>query len=86
MALADKSILLPLRGKIFAAFILTCVAIALAVGTTYIGFNGLLDRVDELTEPNNKLRLLNNLFEQITRLDQQQRADAIRLLPARRVR
>lgn len=49
-----------------------------------MGFNGLLDRVDELTEPNSKLRLLNTLFEQITRLDQQQRANTIRLLPARR--
>lgn len=78
MALADKSFLSPLRGKIIAAVVLTCAAIALAIGTTYIGFKSLLDRVDELTVPNNKLRSLNNLFEQITRLDQQQRADAIR--------
>lgn len=74
----DKSFLSPLRGKIIAAFVLACVAIALAVGTTYIGFNSLLDQVDELTVPNDKLRSLNNLFEQITQLDQQQRADAIR--------
>jgi signal transduction histidine kinase/CheY-like chemotaxis protein/HPt (histidine-containing phosphotransfer) domain-containing protein len=78
MAMVDKSFLSPLRGKIIAAFLLACVAIALAVGTTYIGFNSLLDQVDELTVPNDKLRSLNNLFEQITRLDQQQRADAIR--------
>ncbi len=78
MALVDKSFLSPLRGKIIAAFLLACVAIAFAVGTTYIGFNSLLDQVDELTVPNDKLRSLNNLFEQITRLDQQQRADAIR--------
>jgi signal transduction histidine kinase/CheY-like chemotaxis protein/HPt (histidine-containing phosphotransfer) domain-containing protein len=78
MALVDKSFLSPLRGKIIAAFVLACVAIALAVGTTYIGFNSLLEQVDELTVPNDKLRALNNLFEQITRLDQQQRADAIR--------
>jgi len=78
MALVDKSFLSPLRGKIIAAFVLACVAIALAVGTTYIGFNSLLEQVDELTVPNDKLRALNNLFEQITRLDKQQRADAIR--------
>lgn len=76
--MVDKSFLSPLRGKIIAAFVLACVAIALAVGTTYIGFNSLLEQVDELTVPNDKLRALNNLFEQITRLDQQQRADAIR--------
>ncbi|MCW5909899.1 MAG: response regulator [Cyclobacteriaceae bacterium] len=78
MAVGEKSFLSPLRGKIIAAFLLACVAIALAVGTTYIGFNSLLNQVDQLTEPNDKLRSLNSLFEQITRLDQQQRADAIR--------
>ncbi|MBX2896734.1 MAG: response regulator [Cyclobacteriaceae bacterium] len=78
MAIGEKSFFLPLRGKIIAAFLLACVAIALAAGTTYIGFNNLLGQVDELTEPNSKLRTLNSLFEQITRLDQQQRADAIR--------
>ncbi|MBX2915652.1 MAG: response regulator [Cyclobacteriaceae bacterium] len=78
MALSEKSFLFPLRGKIIAAFLLACVAIILAAGTTYVGFNNLLGQVDELTEPNNKLRTLSSLFEQITRLDQQQRADAIR--------
>lgn len=78
MAATEKSFLSPLRGKIIAAFLLACIAVALAVGTTYIGFNTLLDQVDALTIPNDKLRSLNNLFEQITRLDQQQRADAIR--------
>jgi len=78
MAFGTKSFISPLRGKIIAAFLLACLAIALAVATTYIGFNSLLDQVDDLTVPNDKLRSLNNLFEQITRLDQQQRADAIR--------
>jgi uncharacterized protein (DUF4415 family) len=38
----------------------------------------LLIKVDELSTPNQKLRTLNALFEQITQLDQKQRADAIR--------
>ncbi|MBN8577215.1 MAG: response regulator [Cytophagales bacterium] len=74
----EGSFLSPLRNKILAAFILAAVAIALAVATTYVGFNSLLTKVDELTIPNDKLRALNHLFEQITKLDQQQRADAIR--------
>jgi signal transduction histidine kinase/CheY-like chemotaxis protein len=73
-----KSFLSPVKGKVLAAFSLACVAIALAVTITYFSFYGLLAKVDELSVPNNKLKTLNDLFEQITKLDQQQRADAIK--------
>lgn len=74
----EKSFLSPLRGKVIAAFILACLAIGLAMITTYISFDSLLVKVDELSVPNHKLKALNSLFEQITRLDQEQRADAIK--------
>src|SRR5215203_5857915 len=74
----EKSFLSPLKGKVIAAFLLACIAIALAVTITYLSFNNLLVKVDEISSPNTKLKVLNNLFEQITQLDQQQRADAIR--------
>lgn len=74
----DKSFLKPVRGKVIAASLLACVAIGLALAVTYLSFNGLLDKVDELSNPNNKLKKLSHLFQQITRLDQQQRADAIK--------
>jgi len=67
-----------MRGKVIAAFLLTCSAIGLALFTTYVSFDSLLIKVDELSTPNQKLQTLNNLFEQITQLDQKQRADAIR--------
>jgi signal transduction histidine kinase/HPt (histidine-containing phosphotransfer) domain-containing protein len=74
----ENSLLSPLKGKVIAAFLLACIAIALAVSITYLSFNNLLAKVDEISSPNTKLKVLNNLFEQITQLDQQQRADAIR--------
>jgi signal transduction histidine kinase/CheY-like chemotaxis protein len=74
----EKSFLSPLRGKVIAAFILACLAIGLAMITTYLSFDSLLVKVDELSVPNHKLKALNSLFEQITRLDQEQRADAIK--------
>jgi len=74
----SQSFLAPLKGKVLAAFLLACVAIAMAVTITYFSFNGLLDKVDELSIPNNKLKALNSFFERITRLDQQQRAEAIK--------
>jgi signal transduction histidine kinase/DNA-binding NarL/FixJ family response regulator len=74
----EKSFLSGMRGKVIAAFLLTCLAIGLALFTTYVSFDSLLLKVDELSTPNQKLSTLNNLFEQITQLDQKQRADAIR--------
>jgi len=74
----DRSFLKPVRGKVIAASLLACIAIGLALAVTYFSFYGLLDKVDELSIPNDKLKSLSTLFQQITRLDQQQRADAIK--------
>lgn len=63
--------------KILAAFVLVSVAIALALAITRFSFRELQSTVDELSEPNEKLTLLNRLFEEITTLDQLQRAEAI---------
>jgi signal transduction histidine kinase/DNA-binding NarL/FixJ family response regulator len=73
----ETSFLSPLRNKIIAAFILTVLAIALAVSTTYFSFNNLLIEVEELSAPNQKLKTISRLFRSITQLDQQQRSDAI---------
>lgn len=74
----DKPFLRGIRSKVIAAFLLACIAILLALSITYYSFEGLLVTVDNLTTPNQKLKTLNNLFQQITELDQRQRADAIR--------
>jgi signal transduction histidine kinase/CheY-like chemotaxis protein len=63
--------------KILAAFLLVSVAIALALAIARFSFRELLGTVTELSAPNEKLTLLNNLFEEITTLDQVQRAEAI---------
>jgi signal transduction histidine kinase/DNA-binding NarL/FixJ family response regulator len=70
-----------LRGvfsKILAAFVLVCVAIMLALFITRFSFREIMHTVDELTSPNEKLLLLNDVFEEITTLDQAQRAEAIK--------
>ncbi len=64
--------------KTLAAFLLVSVAIFLALAITRFSFRELLGTVDELSQPNEKLNLLNSLFEDITTLDQLQRAEAIR--------
>ena len=64
--------------KVLAAFLLVSVAIFLALAIARFSFRELMGTVDELSEPNEKLILLNHLFENITTLDQLQRAEAIR--------
>lgn len=69
-----------LRGifrKILAAFVLVTLAIFLAISITRFSFREIMQTVDELTAPNEKLTLLNKVFEEITTLDQVQRAEAI---------
>lgn len=74
----NKPFLLAIRGKVISAFLLAFVAIVLAVVVTYFSFNGLLNTVDQLSSPNEKLSALHNLFQRITQLDHEQRAEAIK--------
>jgi signal transduction histidine kinase/DNA-binding response OmpR family regulator len=64
--------------KILAAFILVSISIALALAIARFSYRELMSTVDELSEPNEKLTILNSLFEEITTLDQVQRAEAIK--------
>ncbi len=63
------------RSKVIAAFLLAFTGIALALGIAYFSFHELMGTVDELSEPNKKLRTLNELFRKITSLDQEQRTE-----------
>ncbi len=63
--------------KILAAFLLAFVAVILAQSISRFSFRELLGTVEELSEPNEKLGLLNTVFHEITTLDQTQRAEAI---------
>src|SRR6187401_1631904 len=63
--------------KILAAFVLVSIAIFLALAITKFSFRELMGTVHKLSSPNEKLTLLNSIFEEITTLDQLQRAEAI---------
>ena len=64
--------------KVLAGFLLVFVAILLALGITRFGFREMMSTVDQLSAPNERLKALNRIFQEITRLDQIQRADAIK--------
>ncbi len=56
---------------------LVFVAILMALGITHFGFSEMMETVDQLSAPNEKLTALNTVFQQITASEQAQRAAAI---------
>lgn len=66
------------KGKVLAGFSLAFVAILLALGISNFAFRNMLETVDELSAPNERLSSLNRVFQEITTLDQLQRAEAIK--------
>jgi signal transduction histidine kinase/DNA-binding response OmpR family regulator len=63
--------------KILAAFLLAFIAVVLAQSISRYSFRELLGTVEDLSAPNEKLNILNSVFQEITTLDQTQRAEAI---------
>lgn len=67
-----------MKRKLLAAFLLTIIAIAMALTIAHFSFREMMGTVEQLSAPNEKLVTLNKVFEEITMLDQTQRAEAIR--------
>jgi signal transduction histidine kinase/DNA-binding response OmpR family regulator/CHASE3 domain sensor protein len=74
----EKSFLQSVGKKVVAAFLIGAIAVALAWVVLRVGFKEILVTVDRLSAPNEKLRMVNDLFHNITRLDQVQKTYAIR--------
>lgn len=67
-----------MKRKILAALLLAFVAVVMALSITHFSFNEMMGTVNQLSTPNEKLTKLNDVFEEITMLDQQQRTEAIK--------
>lgn len=65
------------KGKVIIALLLSCVALATAWTVSNFVFDEMLSKVQEISEPNDKLRIVNELSNKIARLDQQQRNQAL---------
>lgn len=66
-----------IKGKVIAAFVIGAMAVALSLYISRFGFGEMLKTVNELSAPNEKLQIVNNLFYKITQLDQLQKVHAI---------
>src|ERR1700761_6593070 len=65
------------KGKIIIAAILACFALFLAWSTSKDAFTAMLNAFENVSAPNEKLRLVNDLSRGIARLDQVQRARSL---------
>jgi signal transduction histidine kinase/FixJ family two-component response regulator len=74
----DKRYPSSVKRKVLIGFTLTFVAILLALGIAHFSFRDVMDTVDDLSAPNEKLVVLNQVFQEVTTLDQLQRAEAIK--------
>ncbi|GAA0534197.1 ATP-binding protein [Chitinophaga japonensis] len=66
-----------MKGKVVIAFLAGCVALGLAWIVSRTAFREMLHTVKSLSEPNQKLRIVNTLFRDITQLDQLQKRQAL---------
>lgn len=62
------------KGKIIIASILACFALFMAWETSRDAFTSVLNAFDNISAPNDKLRLVNELSHRVTRLNQGQKA------------
>lgn len=64
------------KGKIIIGFLLAFLALGLAWATSKLVFSKMLDTVERLSAPNDRIRIVNKLSNQIAGLDQLQKEKA----------
>ncbi|RZL50537.1 MAG: response regulator [Pedobacter sp.] len=64
------------KGKVIIGFLFACFALLLAWGISKFVFSEMLNTVEKLSAPNNRLRIVNELSHQTARLDQLQKDQA----------
>ncbi|MCC8409251.1 response regulator [Mucilaginibacter sp. UR6-1] len=73
-----KRFMRSIKGKVVFAFLLACVALFLAWSVSRGAFDEMLDAVENISAPNDKLRIVNDLSRRVAQLDQMQRMQVLR--------
>lgn len=68
-----SDLLLATRGKIIFGFLMALLALVAAWGVSNFVFEEMITTVDKVSKPDEKLRLVNDIFNKVSRLDQNQR-------------
>ncbi|WP_316806055.1 hybrid sensor histidine kinase/response regulator [Pedobacter agri] len=75
-AAIQKRFFRAIKSKVIIGFLFACFALLLAWGISKFAFTRMLNTVEVISAPNDKLRLVNDLSHKIARLDQLQRDEA----------
>ena len=67
-----------MRHKIIIALVLACCALVLAWGVSRVAFTEMLNTVENITAPNDRLRIVHELAGKITSMDQLQKKEALK--------
>jgi hypothetical protein len=67
-----------LRHKIIIALVLACCALALAWAVSRVAFTEMLNTVENIAAPNERLRIVHDLAGKITSMDQLQKKEALK--------
>ncbi len=70
---SQKPFIQATKGKVVIGFLFACFALLTAWGTSKFVFKEMLVTVEKLSAPNDKLKIVNELSQKISRLDQLQR-------------
>ncbi|MDQ6478997.1 ATP-binding protein [Dyadobacter sp. LHD-138] len=73
-SLRNRSILKSVKGKVLLGFLVAFVALASSWVISKVAFENMLDKLEELSTPSEKLRIVNKVFKDILQLDQLQNA------------
>ncbi|UKT63228.1 ATP-binding protein [Pedobacter mucosus] len=75
-AIIQKRFFRAIGSKVIIGFLFACFALLLAWGISKFAFTKMLKTVEEISTPNDRLRIVNDLSHKIARLDQLQRDEA----------
>lgn len=75
-AVIQKRFFRAIKSKVIIGFLFACFALLLAWGISNFAFTRMLDTVEKISAPNDRLRIVNDLSHKIARLDQLQRDEA----------
>lgn len=75
-AAIQKRFFRAIKSKVIIGFLFACFALLLAWGISKFAFTRMLNTVEEISAPNARLRIVNELSHKIARLDQLQRDEA----------
>ncbi|GAB2781116.1 hypothetical protein GCM10027275_25880 [Rhabdobacter roseus] len=76
-SLKETTFLQSVKGKVLLGFLISCLALAASWVVSKVAFREVLRTVEDLSSPNDRLRLINEVFKDILQLDQLQKAQTV---------